>query len=359
MRTWIHAYNGNDQIVHIDDVSENSLDTFKCISCGQQMSAKIKGIKKDKHFAHYTTENCSGESDLHKLAKKYFVQVYKNCLDNKESYFVEYPIIVSCNYCNKYKQTGCTNLPSIDKFDLIKVFKNAILDEELKNYNRGNDSLKPDVLLLSKDEKKELFIEINYTHPCSDNKKNSGKRIIEFSLKNESDLSLINCKYIPYNDLNCRFISLKKKVNVGMYNFKSQNRNVVRINDCYVLFDILYVYKDGTTQKVTESILEYEERIKIEESVLDLKFTKVLCKTKESYLYRNAEKKTLIVLYKKNPKYQNCRICSHVENKDISLTGLFCKKMKKGVYPKDGLHCEIFKFFDKVYTHTAPAQPRD
>ena len=59
------------EIVHIKDLNkENRLRSrFFCISCAQEMVAKIGNGGRVQHFAHKSDFSCNSESYLHKLAK--------------------------------------------------------------------------------------------------------------------------------------------------------------------------------------------------------------------------------------------------------------------------------------------------
>ena len=64
----------NDKFVFIRDLNSSSRyeHKFRCLECGKEMIANM-GSKRAWHFSHKSdleAANCSGESYLHKLAKR-------------------------------------------------------------------------------------------------------------------------------------------------------------------------------------------------------------------------------------------------------------------------------------------------
>ena len=58
-----------DQPIHVSEVESGLQQDIKCINCGGNLIAR-KGSKTVHHFAHHKETNCSGESALHKWAKR-------------------------------------------------------------------------------------------------------------------------------------------------------------------------------------------------------------------------------------------------------------------------------------------------
>jgi competence CoiA-like predicted nuclease len=79
----------NDNLVDINHLDESSRKRNKyfCISCGNELIAKLGKIKKH-HFAHKNEVNCSKETYLHLLGKKLFYDSYTECLTTKKPFYI-------------------------------------------------------------------------------------------------------------------------------------------------------------------------------------------------------------------------------------------------------------------------------
>jgi len=92
MAQYRYAQNEQGQIIDVLSLSADRpepLGLLPCVGCGEPLIAKIRGEKKEKHFAHKQRIVCSPETYLHKLAKTTFYDVYRECLGNGEPFYVE------------------------------------------------------------------------------------------------------------------------------------------------------------------------------------------------------------------------------------------------------------------------------
>lgn len=190
MVRWNKAYRkGTQEIVNINDEFCKETE-FECISCGEIMIAR-KGGSRKHHFAHkQTTNNCNPESYFHKLSKKLFKEIY----EQSATYWIKNSFCEE-NLKDEYKQCLVEGRKGVYTADLL-----------LKHVN---------------DEKKDIFIEIFYTHQVSSNKLNEGYPIIEiripqFNKDTDSD-------EIERNLMDLFTPPLKERDEIRFYNF-NENR---------------------------------------------------------------------------------------------------------------------------------------
>ena len=191
------------QIIHIQNLERGSVkkSTYKCLSCGNELIAKIGHIK-ERHFAHKAQHACSGETYLHQLGKKLFETEYLHCLSAGLPFSIEYVEEKLCNY-KESKFKVCCDLGNEKKqFDLTKYFNQILVEHNF-------DEFRPDIMLLSSKTQEKIFIEIAVTHLSTAKKLESNIRLIEIKVEDEKDLGSISTHHI------------KPSWNVTFNNFKS------------------------------------------------------------------------------------------------------------------------------------------
>lgn len=171
---------------------------YVCLGCGNTLRAKLGNGGREPHFFHMHNVECSHETYLHEYAKKYI----KHLFDTREHFYVHYEVKVKC--C-RYDECGyrisaqqnehdmdccCSEVKSID---LKEYYTTCALEKEY-------DGFIPDILLSndSKEGRKPVFIEIAITHFSTDEKIESGNKIIEVAIPRDyetddlGDLSVLN-----------------------------------------------------------------------------------------------------------------------------------------------------------------------
>lgn len=183
-----HAYidNNKENIISIDDVTTENRKQHKyyCIGCGNELLPRAIDSKyRAPHFYHREVVNCSGETYLHKLTKKFLKQKF----ETETSFIVEYNVTkrcsnASCNYRNPHCREE--NAPYI--IDLKKYYDTCTEETSINGFIA-------DLLLTnSKNPKIEpTLIEVCVSHPCDEDKRNSGLRIIEIKIKDEQDVNIL------------------------------------------------------------------------------------------------------------------------------------------------------------------------
>lgn len=176
-----YAYDEKGKLVSIENVNREyrNYHSFKCISCGKPLIAKLGDIKVH-HFAHKYDPVCDKDRYLHKLGQ----MILKKRWDESKSFMIS----ISQHHekwCNNakecvFKSDFCCQLIEEKTIDLKKYYQVCTIE---KSYN----GFIADLLIEdSKGEMPPIMLEVAVTHPCSEEKKKSGIRIIEFDVQSES-----------------------------------------------------------------------------------------------------------------------------------------------------------------------------
>lgn len=189
------AIDSADRIIDAEAFTPYSASgSYWCVSCGQELIAKVKGKIKRPHFAHKQQVECNGETYLHRLAKLAFLESYKECLQEEAPFLVS---ISMPKYCERFKQiVSCfSRLPdSQHEYDLTIYY--PVIDVETRE-----GSFIPDIILKSKSRPGDtVFVEIAVTHFLSEAKSSSGHRIIEIPVASEDQISVIRSKKLTSSD---------------------------------------------------------------------------------------------------------------------------------------------------------------
>lgn len=178
------ALDENGRTICIDDISDEDKmsHTYFCISCGAIVIPKRGKIKK-WHFAHKgTDEHCNPEKYLHKLAKRLVRDKFYNSDSFEVSYYqdVECSLQQTCAFADK---SEC-HYKMLKTYDLKKYYDTCEEERPIENY-------RADLLLTNSKNAngKPILIEIQVTHKCEEEKKNSGYRIIELRVEDEDGIN--------------------------------------------------------------------------------------------------------------------------------------------------------------------------
>ena len=212
-----YAFDEKGNIVSIEDITKETSkqETFKCIVCGSELRPRAIGSKQRRaHFYHKEIVSCNGETYLHKLCKLYIKQHF----DKSDKFEISYGISKSCNEHNcKFRNYNCHKEHEINQVDLKKFYDTCTIETTIKGFVA-------DLLLTnSKDTSiPPTLIEICVTHPCEEEKKESGLKIIEISIKTEKDIENLFSDGILSENLNKRignkieFFSFKRDIEEKM-----------------------------------------------------------------------------------------------------------------------------------------------
>jgi len=210
------------RVISINDVTKENRQQYKfrCIGCGNELLPRaIDSMYRRPHFYHKEIVNCSGETYLHKLAK----HIIKQKIDHESTFWVEYYVTEKCdNDGCKYRNSWCSEGNTSYKIDLKKYYDTCKEEATVKDTVTGKEYIADILLTNSKNSNTPpTLIEIFVSHPCDDDKRNSGYKIIEVKIKNEDDI--INMwkedfwreeHYIREKDRKIEFISFKREMKI-------------------------------------------------------------------------------------------------------------------------------------------------
>ncbi|MDR0484576.1 MAG: competence protein CoiA [Alphaproteobacteria bacterium] len=325
-----YAYDKNNIIINIANATKDN--NYYCISCNDMMIAR-QGAKNKWHFSHKNEyENCLPESYLHKLAKQKFYEIYKNCLENKEPFYIELSTKTKhepCEINNKLKACRKCDYEYEErkKYDLTKIFKNIEIEKSVGNF-------RADLLLSNSDNSEIIFIEIYVSNKISDNKQNSKYRIIEIDVENEDDIKLFFDKLLSMDSLKITF-----------FNFKNPTKIIPNNGMCEKTFLLLFLNKEGnvlfndnlTLQEIYKKLLNKKDNIV--KYLISNQFGSSIYK----YFIAYCSNKNLFV--------KNCFICRYhaINNSFIMFdeNPIFCKFLKEKFKSTNAVKCQYFKKEDK------------
>ena len=210
-----HAYiEDNNVIISINDLTKDNCKqySYRCIGCGHELLPRAIGSKyRRPHFYHTEAVTCSGETYLHKLAKRIIVEKFYS----QPSFIIEYPVTKECKKIGCiYKNPRCRKESTLYQVDLKKYYDTCTEESAINGFvadilltNSKNPNVEP------------VLIEICVSHPCDENKRNSGFKIIEIKIKGEQDVYGLNnetilCEplYASTKERKVEFISFKRNI---------------------------------------------------------------------------------------------------------------------------------------------------
>lgn len=318
-----YALSENGELVYIDSLTEKNRIDYECLGCGNILRPVLGKIRQ-KHFRHKIQPVCSPETYLHRMGKKLFIKKYNECLTFNNPYIIEFETPIFCNSC----QYGpCPKGGQKITYDLTTAFKS--IKEEQRDQN-----LTPDILLETKSGEK-IYIEIAVTHFSSNNKISSGKRIIEFIIKEEKDLEVFEKNQVSILDNKIR-----------VYNFRPQPKEIPLKHYCHKEIDYFTIFSNGKCRIITCLAHEWDAIKKSKEYI-----AKVESRDSEVFI-QEAEKAFCAGI-----KVKNCFLCRyHARNTFYLLfresNPIFCKFYKEQKKSNFAADCEIYRPDKKVFRYT-------
>lgn len=223
------------------------------------------------------------------------------------------------------------------KYDLTKYFNEILLE-------KNDDNFIPDLLLLNLKTHEKIYIEIAVTHFSSESKKNSGHRIMEFTLTSDKDVQkIIDFKNIGSSNI-VNYYNFKKKQNTSEFCTKGNcirkfnfftvaidgkcNLNIIKENEFQKTFD---KYKSNSIW----NIFEPADQLSEEELCYSID------RSSDTFI------KYVASAYQKNVKVKNCFICRyHAQNTSwdfVKGEPIFCKFRKITCSSDNAANCQYYK----------------
>ncbi len=220
------ALDANNNLVSIQHTDNMDNQQYFCPHCHKEMIAK-RGNIRQWHFAH-KSDKCSYDKYLHSIAEMMIMDWF-----NRQTSITF--VINNPEKCSRYNDCAfrddkhCMRTGHIC-YDLKKYYSRCTKE-------RRYEGFVADLLCESdKNPTSPIFIEIFVTHECSPEKKESGIRIIEFSIQSEEDiLNIVNSSRITEGDT------------ARLYNFKRKETLMDEIGQPfqkYILYPTMKSYVD-------------------------------------------------------------------------------------------------------------------
>lgn len=335
------AKNECGEIVEIDKVNnENRGAVFLCISCNSELIPRL-GSKKAHHFAHKSLVNCSGETYLHNLAKKLFIQEYKSCLDSQIPFDLEYESVNKCSFLEEKRsqsfecQSKSCQTRIENKFNLISSFT------EIYEEKRDGDFV-PDIMLFDPKRNEKIYVEMAFTHDCEKEKIDSGTKIIEFKVRSEDDLIIFKERTIglslPY---------------IRRYNFQIKKTEMNCDGNCSERAKAFYLFKSGKSILLDYPISKhYQNYKKGNVSYMSISDTK-RNDLEDDWFDIHDYLSHLIKAYEKGFLIKNCHLCRyHALNTNPYNDGpIFCKADRAVCVSSNvAMNCEKYRPDPIVYS---------
>lgn len=194
-----YALDINNNIIEISNTIDLEDQKYYCPHCHNEMITR-RGNIRQWHFAH-KTDKCSYDKYLHSIAEIMIMDWF----NRSENIFLSLEHGLKCNAfdsCLFYNSMYC-QASEKRQYDLKKYYSKCIHEIKYEGYIADlycENNIKPN---------SPIFIEIFVTHKCSQDKINSGIRIIELKIESEEDI---------INILNSN--KLEEGEKVKLYNFK-------------------------------------------------------------------------------------------------------------------------------------------
>lgn len=177
------ALDSNGNLVSASEALKHQDYYCICNTCHGRMRL-VEGPMVQPHFRHIDPNvNHPNETFLHEYAKHHIAQQ----ISCSEQFFISYTIEEKCckEICG-FDRKNC-NLQKFDRWDIKQYGYNTVVIE--KNVKTEKGPFTPDVLIEShRFPDNPIFIEVEVTNPCTDEKLQSGYRIIEIKLPEDYNM---------------------------------------------------------------------------------------------------------------------------------------------------------------------------
>lgn len=318
---YAYALNESKKIVHISQVTKEMKEGgthFFCISCGDEMIACL-GEVNQHYFRHKNVAECNEETYLHKLGKK----ILKERFDNSKEFNI---LITQVETCTK------EDCPLVDEANCKEYVKTKINFKEYYNIceeEKACDKYIADLLLYSNIQKVEpVMLEICVTHKCSQEKIDSGYRIIEITLNDEEDAIKLMDEELTDSSENIHFYNFKKE--------KSHNK--LLHHDVYVEL----IHKNGSTYSIGRKEGWSCSNIDIDVDDIDTPYDDVIMRVTTPDYCSNLDVWLLRYAHDKGYLIRNCKACKFHKYNNFQKEHI-CTLYKKYGTPHNPMEYEANK----------------
>ena len=323
-----YALRDHKILVSIND-SKLAEGKYFCPECDGEMIPK-RGEHNAHHFAHKSAK-CQYDKYLHTISELIIEEWYNKADEvnisipyegkcpNKDSC----PFYRESNICIKKKHSGSLNLK--------KWYRKC--EREIRLKVNGHTFV-PDLLLRKGNGLEDcIFIEIYVTHPCEQEKKDSGINIIELKIDDEEAIKSLLCRDMLSEDYVIRFHN---------FNIKDPQTSLNDFNYCGLQkFIILPTGRVRTNYKcASEDLVNHTGIFELTVSIVDFNKT-----TKQSF---NDVASAVASQFVKD--FRHCALCKYRGRKEYNFR--VCNYFKNDSERICGMHdarnCEGFSIDESV-----------
>lgn len=325
-----YAYNESGTLVSINDLTKETskLHTFRCVGCGNPLLPRAIGsTARRAHFYHREIVACSGETYVHKLAKK----LLKERFDTSEEFLVSYSVTMECNNKDcRLRNIHCHKEYEKTTIDLKKYYNTCTEEVGIGGFIADlllTNSKRPDI--------DPVLLEVCVTHACEDEKLASGMKIIELKVKKEQDVIEMVGREV-FDELNC---TSKKEKDVQFFSFKREVEGPLSSDVIRYIFNPL-LCENGYVTTIDCKKADYKLLL---DSVCELNMV-------NTENYTKPERWHALEWMSKNKNLRRCNLCKfyYATMYEDSAICRLSKKYGKPMYPKmtDAESCRSYHHQD-------------
>jgi len=193
----------------------------------------------------------------------------------------------------------------------------------------------PDLILYNAtDAKQKIYIEIAVTHSSTEEKRQSGSRIIEINVQSEADID--NIRKMKLTEADAEFIHFTKKPIRATKDECSCDRNA---QCCLVVYSSGKCFlEQGTLASIIAKYSKKQAQVKGLQ-FLQEPFLRSITERGQAFVYLVEE------AYKKGLPVRNCYVCRYMgENWSSNATKpVFCKYLRKQCGTNEAADCQLFR----------------
>jgi len=291
-----YVKNPRGELVEIGNVDPNdryALGPYECIGCRHSMVPALGKIRAH-HFKHKggRPRTCADETYLHNIAKLTLYETITEALRLQKPYMITFsPTLICDRYWDEFR-IKCTDQSTQKTWDIRERFDTIELE-------KGTNGFIADVLLSSTISDQKMLLEIAVTHSCDQNKIDSGLKIIEITVSEESDVDTLR-QGIKLSASNVRTYNVKDPKPVPGLCKEPCNKQV----------RIFCVYKNGKAW-YTENTLDNISNHKLDSSVVHYEIHDPKENKRVGDVFRFFFKFMVRAKFEYGVELKSCLLCRH------------------------------------------------
>jgi hypothetical protein len=303
---------------------------YVCLGCETELVPRL-GERRVKHFAHKQEQDCPAETYLHRLAKQAFFEIYTHALESRKPFYLCRQLDVTCNYFEADFGFTCQK-QHIEKHDLTRYFDRIAVEAPIGKF-------RADVLLSSSRRADVILVEFAVTHPCEGEKLDSGYRIVEFSINDESDVDYIRSRQISNSDYDHE---------VEFHNFVFHDTAQPVCNGrCDKRINVFLIHPS----KKSVLIEAHPQAVRAGSVGVSAVHREILGTASHPYQQRELYKQKIREAHFVGIPIANCFLCKY-HGVDGEENAIFCKLHKQSYPSNQATECEAYRVLPSLEAYT-------